>query len=318
MALIIFGAQPLMIKKQVKKFLLETFSNADKYNVIYLNSHEISEGNIIDECEQMSLTSSNKVVIVENSNFLTAEHAKDKMEYSSELLSYLKHENENTKLIFTVVYDKQLDNRNTIVKYVKENGKILECKDLKADDWKLYTTKYFERRNVKISDDAINEICKRCNGDLNVFINEVDKLLLYKMNDITLKDVELLITKPLEDNIFDILDKLLHGKKNDAIEIYRDLLLQKVEPVVLISIISTTLTYLDRVLYLNSLRQSYTQIASETKSNPYRVMVTLKDFRNVDKGLISSALDSLYELDKTIKHNNIDRFYGFELFLLNF
>jgi hypothetical protein len=29
-------------------------------------------------------------------------------------------------------------------------------------------------------------------------------------------------------------------------------------------------------------------------------------------------LDDLYVLDKTIKHNNIDRFYGFELFLINF
>jgi len=318
MAIIIFGAQSLMVKKQVKKFLMETFPNQNRYDVTYLNSKDISEGNIIDECQQMSLSCENKVVVIENSNFLTAERIKDKMNFSDDLLEYLKNENEFAKLIFTVIYDKKLDSRNSIVKYIKEKGKIIECKDLKDSDWEIYVAKYFEKRSINITKDAIKEICNRCNGDLNVFINEVNKLLLYKMNNITVKDVDLIITKPLEENIFDILNKLLHNKKTSAISIYRDLVLQKVEPVVLISIISTTLTYLDRILFLNNSHYSYAQIAKETNSNLFRVMVTLREFKDVNVNLIHDTLDKLYELDKTIKHNSIDRFYGFELFLLNF
>src|SRR5574344_2149160 len=123
MAIIIFGAQSLMVKKQVKKFLMETFPNQNRYDVTYLNSKDISEGNIIDECQQMSLSCENKVVVIENSNFLTAERIKDKMNFSDDLLEYLKNENEFAKLIFTVIYDKKLDSRNSIVKYIKEKGK---------------------------------------------------------------------------------------------------------------------------------------------------------------------------------------------------
>ena len=318
MAIIIFGAQSLMVKKQVKKFLMETFSNQNRYDVTYLNSKDVTEGNIIDECQQMSLSCENKVVVIENSNFLTAERIKDKMNFSDDILEYLKNENEFTKLIFTVIYDKKLDSRNSIVKYIKEKGKIIECKDLKDSDWEVYVAKYFEKRSINITKDAIKEICNRCNGDLNVFINEVNKLLLYKMNNITVKDVDLIITKPLEENIFDILNKLLHNKKTSAISIYRDLVLQKVEPVVLISIISTTLIYLDKILFLNNSHYSYAQIAKETNSNLFRVMVTLREFKDVDVNLIHDTLEKLYELDKTIKHNSIDRFYGFEFFLLNF
>lgn len=318
MAIIIFGAQNLMVKKQVKKFLTESFPNSNRYNVIYLNSHNVTEGNIVDECEQMSLSADTKVVVVENSNFLTAERSKDKMIFTDVLLKYLKNENENTKLVFTVTYDKQLDSRNSIVKFVRENGKIIECKDLGNSDWKLYVSKYFERRSVTISQDAVNEICKRCNGDLNIFINETDKLLLYKMNNITLGDVELIITKPLEDNLWDILDKLLHHKKAEAIDIYRDLLLKKVEPVVLISIVSSSLLFLDRVLYLNSMHYNAYKISSMVASYPKKVIETINDFKNIDRKTVSKALDDLYVLDKTIKHNNIDRFYGFELFLINF
>jgi len=318
MALIIFGAQNLMIKKQVKKFLTETFPNSNRYNAVYLNSHNITEGNIVDECEQSSLSADTKVVVIENSNFLTAERSKDKMSFGDVLLKYLKNENANTKLVFTVIYNKQLDSRNSVVKFVRENGKILECKDLENSDWKIYVSKYFERRNVTISNDAINEICRRCDSDLDIFINETDKLLLYKINNINIGDVKLIITKPLEDNLWDILDKLLHHKKTDAIEIYRDLLLKKVEPVVLISIISSSLLFIDRVMYLNSLSYNVYKISSMTSSYPRKVIETLNDFKNVDKNVVSKALDDLYLLDKTIKHNKVDRYYGFELFLLNF
>jgi len=47
-------------------------------------------------------------------------------------------------------------------------------------------------------------------------------------------------------------------------------------------------------------------------------MLSIKDFKNIDVILIKNALESLFLLDKKIKHNEINRFYGFELFLLNF
>jgi len=307
-----------MVKKQISKIVADYFDKDLNQSVVYLDSHKITEGNLIDECEQCSLNSLYKAVIVENCDFLTAEKNKGKMKYSDLLIDYLKNENANTKLIFSVIYDKKLDSRNKIYKLLSENGKILECKDLKDDDWNVYVTKYFEKRNVGIEKKAINELCKRCDGSLNIFINEANKLLLYKINNISLNDVELVVTKPLENNIFEILDNLLHGNKAGAISIYRDLILEGAEPVGLISIISSSLLFLDRVIYLDKKRYSYTQISTVLKSNPYRVMLSIKDFKNIDVILIKNALESLFLLDKKIKHNEINRFYGFELFLLNF
>ena len=158
MATIVFGAQPLMVKKQISKIVADYFDKDLNQSVVYLDSHKITEGNLIDECEQCSLNSLYKAVIVENCDFLTAEKNKGKMKYSDLLIDYLKNENANTKLIFSVIYDKKLDSRNKIYKLLSENGKILECKDLKDDDWNVYVTKYFEKRNVGIEKKAINEL----------------------------------------------------------------------------------------------------------------------------------------------------------------
>jgi len=318
MATIIFGAQDLMVKKQIRRFVLDNFSKPDDVEVIYLDSRKITENNLLDECQQMNLMCTDKVVVVENSNFLTAERTKDKFSCSDSLIEYLKSENPFTKLVFTVVYDKKLDSRNKIYKYISDKGRIVECKDLKINDWMLYITKFFEKRNVKIEKSAINELCKRCDGNLNIFMNETEKLLLYKMNNITLEDIKKVVTRPLEDNLFDILDLLLHNKKEQAIQTYRDLALQKVEPVVLISIISSSLLFLDKVLFLSKKRMSYSEIAKHLSCNPYRVINTIKSFGDVDSAHIKKTIDDLYSLDKIIKHNNIDRFYGFELFLINY
>ena len=49
-----------------------------------------------------------------------------------------------------------------------------------------------------------------------------------------------------------------------------------------------------------------------------KVYYALKDIKYFKKGEISKSLEKLYALDKKIKHNEVDRFYNFELFILNF
>lgn len=318
MAYIVFGAQSLMVKKQIKKIVSETFNDPNNLDTVYLDSRKIEEKDLLDECEQISLCGDKKVVVVENCSFLTAERVKNKFLYTDKLLDYLSNENPSTVLIFSVIYDKKLDSRGKIYKILSKKGKIVECKDLDANDWLAYISSFFERRNVKIEKKAVNELCKRCDGNLNIFINEANKLLLYKTNSISFEDVVETVTKPLYSNVFDILHNLMHGNKEKAIVIYRDLLIAKIEPVVLISIITESLIYLDKVLYLNDKHYSYGIIASKTSSNPYRVSITISNFRNIDKKLIKKSIESLYFLDRTIKHNEINRFFGFEMFLVNF
>lgn len=318
MSVIIFGAQNLMVKKQISKYINEAFPDATDVDVTYLNSHDIDQETLLNECAQLSLVNPYKLVVLENCNFLTGERSKDKFSYNEKLLSYLQTENPNVKLVFSVIYSGKLDSRNKVVKLISTKGKIIECKDLKIGDWHVYAQKFFERRNVKITKEALYELCDRSDGSLDIFLSETNKLLLYKMNNIDINDINLIVTKPLNNNVYDILKSLLNGNKEKTIQIYRDLRLEKVEPVILISIIANSLLFADQVLFLNSKHYSTSSISQQLKCNPYRTIITLKDFRNIGCDVIEKTLEKLYLLDKEIKHNNIDRFYAFEMFIVNF
>lgn len=319
MAYIVFGSQQLMVKKQIKKCISDIFKDDKNYEVLHFDSTKITEDELLSECEQFSLYGDKKVIIVENSGFLTAERNSNKFEYTDSLVKYLKNENPSTILIFSVIYNKKLDSRNKIYKVIDENGKIIVCKDLTEKEWPEQVSLYFKKKNISITQDAVDEICRRCSGDFGVFINESNKLILYKQNNITIDDVKEIVAMPLFNNVFEIQNNLLHKNKEKAIQIFREIQFSKdVDPVSLISIFVNQLILLDKLLYLNKKGLSYGSIASELGENPYIVMKNLNNFKGVDRKLIKSALKKLYELDRAIKHSEINKYYGFELFIINF
>ena len=319
MAYIVFGSQQLMVKKQVKKVISDCFKDNKNYEVLHFDSGKITEDELLNECEQFSLCDDSKVIIVENSNFLTAERDAYKFEYTERLVKYLKNENPSTILIFSVVYSKKLDSRNKIYKVIDEAGKVIICNEISEKEWPTQVSLYFNKKNISITKDAINEICRRCSGDFGVFINESNKLVLYKNDNITLDDVKEIVAMPLFNSIFEIQNNLLLSNKEKAIQIFREVQFSKdVDPVSLISIFTNQLLLLDRILYLNKKRLSYSTIASEIGESPYIVIRNLNAFKNVNSLLIKKALQDLYLLDKAIKHSKVNKFYGFELFLINF
>ena len=318
MAFIVYGSQQLLVKKQTKKLIEDKTKNSGDVESIYFDSTKITEDELLDECEQYSLYNNLKVIVVENCNFLTGERVEGKFSYSNKLIDYLKNENKNTILIFNVVNEKKLDSKSRIYNSINEKN-IIFCKDLTESEWPKQVSLFFKKKNVLIEDSAIEEICKRSNGDFNTFINESKKLLLYKQDHIYLEDVKNIFTKPLNNDIFELQNALLRNNKIRAIEIFRDLQTAKnADPVVLIAIFANQLILLDKILYLYDKNLSFGAIASEIGANPYFVRMNIMSFKNIKRETLSRAIDKLFELDRDIKHSQIDKYFGFELFIANF
>jgi DNA polymerase III delta subunit len=317
MAYIIFGLQEAMVKSQVKR-LIKEFFNSNEESIIRLSGRTNTVQNAVDECNQLSLSSSKKAVVYEGASFLANLRSmrNDQNDYDY-LLQYLKDENNDALLIFTLI-EKSVNRNNPIVKEITSNGKVFEMKSPTSRDRPLLVRNYFFKRNVKISDDAIEEIVARCNGDLTTFKNEREKLLIYKQNDISLKDVQDIVSKPLETDNFEFLNCLLSGDKPGALKIYRDLVTLGVEPVMLISLLTTSLIFIDEVTYLKNDGLSDDSIAQRLGATIYRVFASERNLKSNGNAKIKKALHELYNLDRAIKRSEVDRFLGFEKFVIDF
>ena len=311
---ILYGELYPMIRKHLNKILKERLGEPDDFNVVKIDMEETSINEVIDEASMLPLGYEKKAVVVDNASFLQKD---GKNEQKAAILELLKNSTEEITLIFILRNDK-VEKNGEIYKFIQENGRVFEFLNIKKEEWPVYIRKYFKSKNVGITADAVNELAVRIDGDLSKFINEADKLCLYKDN-IDIADIVLMVSKPLEDDAFQMSNALFRGDNGLAISIYRDLKLLGSKFVdTLIPMLASQFRFISEVCFLNSRGLSKSDIASQLGVNEFRISMALKNSRYLSRRQIAQVLDNLYNLDVQIKSGQIDRSYGLELFLINF
>ena len=307
---IVFGEQEFLVNRTIKKI-------EKKYNEIeYFDFKEDDLNSIIKSISSYSLFEQKKLIEIKNFDLLLkSDEELEKNKKSSEFISYLFNSSDND--IILIVLNKKISH-NKIYKKIYENGEIYENLQLSDDDWRKYIKQRFNKENIEIAEDAIEELIVRVEKDLTKFENEFNKLMNYS-NKINLNDIKILVSEPLEENSFLVLNYLINDNKIMALKKYNNLLKQNYETVVLISSIVTQLVFYQQVYYLNNFeKKSNLEIAKILKSNDKRVYVTLKNLKKIGIDRIYNSCNLLYEIDSKIKSGLLNKNTAFELFLLNF
>ncbi len=320
MIYLVYGNQSPTIKSKIKKIAKSNLPFIDDINFVKYDASETPIQEVVDECNYLPLGYEHKVISLENTYFLLKEKSKNKVESEQnydEFIKYLNSPNSTTDLIVSVI-SSSLDEKNEIVKLLKKKATIVEAKDPDEKTYKDYIKRYIvEKLNVDIDNDALTELAIRTAGDVALMKNSADKLALYT-NHITFDDVSLMVVRPLEENVYKIFNYLLAGKNNDALMLYKDLRASNVEPVTLISMLANQFRLLNEVIYLSRNGFSYNEIGKELGINEIRAKILAGYSYSFGEQKLINILETLYNLDLNIKSGLFDRFYAFELFLINF
>ena len=324
MIYLIYSNQSSEIKKVVKSIAKQSLPERDDMNFVRYDGNNTLVQEIIDDANYVPLGYDKKVVAVDNCYFLMKPKPRNKIESDQDykaLISYLKNPNPDCDLILTVP-TAEIDQNGDIFKIIKETGKITFMNDPTIKEWNEYVrktiTEYINKNpGNRIDSDAAMELVDRTAGDIPLLRNSIIKLFLYT-NHVRYEDVLLLVTRPLEDNTFQIFNYLLDGENEKAIGLFRDLQVSNVEPVTLISMLGNQFRLMNQVVFLSKKSFTNDEIANELKIKPIRVQILKKKTFNMSEKAIHRALDDLFNLDLQIKSGLVDRFYAFELFLINF
>lgn len=316
MLYLIFGEQELMINKLIDKIAKETLSEVDEFNFIHFDACKTPLYEIINDAYTLPFMCDKKVISVKNSYFLTSENPKLGFEQSfNELEEYIENQSEGVTIIFSVVAPK-LDDRKSLVKKIREKAKSYALDNVNKKDLPRVVRQMFEKKEVSITNDGLNEFINRCGDNMYLISNEIDKLSCYK-KELDLRDIKLLTPKKLEDNVFEMIDAIFNKKEDVVFNIYYDLKRNNNEPITLISMIASQVRFLYQVMVLKDKGYSEANIANELSCHPYRAKIALEKVYRLNKMDLTYILEELSNLDIKIKSGEIDRFVGFELFLLN-
>lgn len=317
MIYLIYGEQEAIIAQEVKKIVKDSLEVIDDFSYIRYNLDETLLQDIIADAETMPFGIDKKVISVKNSYiFGQTSGKKEKLEHDLDsLINYVNHENPATVLVFSLCAPK-LNEKAKVYQAIKDKIQVKRTVDVGKEQWDVAIKRMINNRGLNFENKALEEFINRTKGDLSQVGRELDKLKTYG-GKITFDVVDKLIARPLEENMFGIVDAILSGHPETALAIYNDLRAQNEDPSTLLVALAVQFCFLYKVKYLEEQGKQENEICSELGvSNPYRVRISLRKTRNISSTDILALLSELADLDFKTKSGQIDRFQAFELFLV--
>ena len=175
-----------------------------------------------------------------------------------------------------------------------------------------------ENAPIQMDRKAIDLFLRLTDLDLSKMMRELNKLLLYGQQQelITVKEVEQLVPKTLEHNLFDMTQYILSGKTEQALRLFEDLITQGEETIKINAILLSQIRLFLQTKFLMKIGYQQANIAEILKIHPYRVKLAMQEVRKFDEKILRRLFDDLVEMDYQIKSGKIEKELSFQLFVL--
>ena len=307
---LLYGNESFLIDKEIKNIINKHRIEDINISKFDLEINSIKE--ILESANTISLFSSNKLLIVQNS-FIFSRTVNKKKDDIDLLEEYLKYKNEDVIIIF-INNNEKIDSVKKIVKLIKETGKIVECNQLKNIN--EVVKKMFD--DYSIENNVISTLINRVGSNLNILYNEIEKLKIYKINEKTInkEDVINLTADSTSVDIFKFIDDIINKNKTEALIAYKKLLKLNEEPIKIIALLASKF----RLMYQSTTlaKKGYTedQISEILDVHRYPVHLSIVAGYKYNPKILIKYLNDLAELDMGIKTGEKDKVLALELFIL--
>lgn len=312
-----YGLDTFIIKSKINN-IIKKF-DVDDFNVSHYDMDEVNLEEAINDASTIPFMTDIKIVIVKNAYFLSTEKPKKAIDHKVDSLKrYLDNPNESTILIISAPYQK-LDVRKAITKELKEKAEVVECKPLKEQDTSSWIRRQLAKNNLDIDHDALQELLKRVENNSEVLVNETQKLLNFAegLSVINLNIIQQVITKNVEDNVYEITNKILEHNPSKALEIYNELVVHNADPLSILGILVNKYREILHVKHLVKQGKDQSAIARYYNASNGRAYYMMKNASSVNIQTVEKHLKKLEEIDYQIKSGQIDKRVGIELFILS-
>ena len=275
--------------------------------IIKMNLLDNSIEDVLEELNTYNFLSDIKIVILYGCSFIEGDSSYDKE--LSKLEKYLEQKNDN---IFIMVADKKSTKKS--IDELLKNVEIIE-NTISSDS--------IIKNNLdgyKIDNRTTKYLIDICHNNNEKIINELNKIKLYKIDSddktITMQDVDKLVVKEYDDNVFDLVNAISNRNKKKALELYNRLS-EKEDGTVIVGTIANKIRMIYSVKVMRDKKIKIDDMAEILGVKSAAVSITLNTCDNFSESRLITLLRELSNIDLKSKsgEKNIDLY--FKLFLMN-
>lgn len=297
------------LKKQYKDKMIKAICGDDTMNYSYFEGKGIDVKEIIGISETLPFFADYRLIVVENSSLFKSAN--------DELSSYISGVPESTVIVFV---EEEVDKRNKLFKYVKDNGYAVEMAKQTTATLQKWIIGILNSNKKKITESTMNVFIERVGNDMENISNELEKLICYigDKEIIELEDVVNICTEQIVSRIFDMIDALGYKNRTKALNIYYDLIANKESPVLILFMLTRQFNIMLQVSELQKSGIDSKKIAEKMGLAPFIVTKTIRQIGNFKYNKIKEALNEGVELEEKVKSGNMVDKIAVEMLLIKY
>lgn len=296
-----------------------TADDANEWSRTVMDLEETAIQDVVREVETASFFAEARVVVAKHAWFLTGTNKKSKVDHRLEELSrYIQTPMEENVLILTVEAEK-LDNRKKLVKELKKTVRVAAFPPLEAKDLERWVSKRIRQAGLHPQPQAVDTLIRHIGSDLRLLDAEIRKLSTYvgAGGTLTPAGVKELVPRTLEQDVFQLTDRVAQRRTGEALAIFYDLLANREEPIRILALVIRQFRLLLQVKVLARQGKGEREIASLLGVHPYPVKLALKQGRSFPEEILRTLLERSIAADREIKSGRIDKVLAVERLLLS-
>lgn len=318
---LITGDQPYLAQKLRAAFIALIPEEERTMNLASYDMETTPLAQALDDAMSAPFFGEKRLVFVDRAYFLTSDtHKGSKIEHDIDgLMSYLEHPEPTSIVVFSAMTGK-LDSRKKIVKTFKKVADVVALESVGEAQIRSFVTQDIKQAGFEMTPDALNLLVQRTGPNLSIIMNELPKLKLASTDSKVIDEtiVSELVSKSLDQNVFDLVNFVMSKNIDSALTLYRQLILTKEEPLKINAVLVGQFRLLIQTKILNKNGYSQGSIASALKVHPYRVKLALQSIRHLKLDHLKRAYLGLIDIEKKLKSTTQDPVTLFELFMLQY
>jgi DNA polymerase-3 subunit delta len=298
----IYGNEDYLKKFYLNEIKRITVSKeAEDFDFFKIDGKHMSIEDFSEQLEQFPIISEKKMIVITD------------LPFSSPVRNYIQKNPqdlpEDTVVVLYYIdekYDERTKDFKTFKAVIEQNGLIVEINSPDLITMKKWVNQLFKKRQKFISEDSVNYLLFNIDNDMNIILNEVNKLTAYCDKTITNKDIDAVCIKTVDAKTYDLTDAVLNKDSNLSFKLVNKLFEMQTNVQVLLGALFSTFCNLYKIKILLIEGLNADEISKKLNMRDFVVKKNIKKLQNIDEAKLCRIIDSCIEADLAAKSTTVD------------
>ncbi len=286
-----------MYENKIRKLFSNEFDAGMNINV-FNGAEDINS--IIDAAETLPFFADKRLVLVKDSGLF----AKGRKNDSETMTKFIKDVHESVCIVFV---EKKVEKTNVFYKAMSKAGRCIEFKPLSESELVSWVELEFKESGHLCDKKTILYFLRTVGGGMENIKSEMDKIFSYIPKDkkADIADIDSVCTKSLETKIFDLIDAIGTRETEKALNMYKNLILFREEPINILAMISRQFKIMLQCKALLEAGEPQFSIAERIGENPFAVKKCISQGKNFTSLTLKKAFEECVLMNSSIKSGAI-------------